>query len=578
MNFELQGLGGVFFDQIWLLPLAVALPIAAFVLLRYAYKRRWERLTRLGTRNVVSRLIPARTLLPPRWRVARLSTAGLLLGIAIAGPRWGTERNVIRSRGIDMVLALDASYSMMATDERPNRLERMKQEVRRMLALSGGDRVGLIAFAGRSYILTPLTVDNGALALFLDNLDPSVVGQAGSSLARSIRQATDLLTLSKGGADKALVLMSDGEAFEDISDVVAEAKRAGEAGISVVTVGFGTTQGSTLPVKSPNGATVTKRDENGQVVVSRYSPDYLKAAADAAHGTFIDAGQTDKAARTRRALSSLRTQALQSLAGENRSPRFQLFLFPALALFLLDTILSERRGRRPRQPAAAETALTTAAILVSLVPLLSACSRFGPGAAQVERGNRAFRAKEYASAASLYREAIDRGDKRPETMYNYGTALLAADSLQSASEALDRLSDDRDPEVRYRALFNLGLAFLKRGLAAPEAERDEPLDAALAAYKKVLLMHSEDMDAKWNYELALRRKKPRFGGGGGGGGQANSGANNPSPQSPMPQPMGGLGQRQAEQLLGSAAREERDVQAKRQKQTRAEPPPGGKDW
>jgi Ca-activated chloride channel family protein len=107
----------------------------------------------------------------------------------------------------------------------------------------------------------------------------------------------------------------------------------------------------------------------------------------------------------------------------------------------------------------------------------------------------------------------------------------------------------------------------------PPQQAAEPLDAALGAYKKVLLLRSDDLDAKWNYELALRKKQQ--GGGGGGGGESNP---NPSPQSEAPRPSGGLGERQAEQLLGSAAREERDVQAKRQRQTRTEPPPGGKDW
>ena len=169
----------------------------------------------------------------------------------------------------------------------------------------------------------------------------------------------------------------------------------------------------------------------------------------------------------------------------------------------------------------------------------------------------------------------DGGDKRPEILYNYGTALLAGDSLQGAAEVLERLTDTTDPELRYRALFNLGLAQLKQGLAAPKEAANEPLDAALAAYKKVLLMRATDLDAKWNYELALRKKQR---GGGGGGGGAGGGQSNSSPQQEKPQPTGGLGQQQADQLLGSAAREERDVQAKKQKQTRVEPPPGGKDW
>jgi len=566
---------GVYFDYPWLLTLAIVLPVLVILLVRYNYRQRAARLARLGSSDVVARLVPPNAMRAPGWRVARLATAAFGVGIAVAGPRWGAERNVVRTSGIDMVLALDASLSMMATDDRPNRLERMKQEVRRLLDQSRGDRTGLIAFAGRSYILTPMTVDGGALALFLDNLDPSVVGQAGSSLARAIRQGSDLLMLSNSGADKALVVMSDGEAFEDVNDVIAEAKHAGDQGISLVTVGFGTTQGSTIPVKNPDGSTTQKRDEGGQIVVTHYTPDFLRAAADAAHGTFIDASRTDKAALVKSALARLRTKARATVSGDSRTPRYQLFLLPAVFLLLLDTILYERRGRRQRRSAASQTAVTAATALVFMVlPFLSGCAGFLPSSSPSDKAARAFHSQNYQQSAALYRSAIDGGDKRPETLYNYGTALLAGDSLQNAIEALERLTDAPDPELRYRALFNLGLAQLKEGLAAPKETAAEPLDAALAAYKKVLLMRSNDLDAKWNYELALRKREH----GGGGGGGSGGGQSNTSPQEEKPQPTGGLGQQQADQLLGSAAREERDVQAKKQKQTRVEPPPGGKDW
>lgn len=555
------------FDYLWLLPLAVILPAAIVWLVSRADRQRRARLTRFGELEIVRRLLPPSAMRSVRWRVARLATAGALVGIAVAGPRWGTEQTIVRSRGIDMVLALDASLSMLAGDDRPSRLARMKQEVRRLRAMSRGDRVGVIAFAGRSYVLSPLTVDAGALDLFLDNLDPSVVGQAGSSLAKAIRQGTDLLLLTKSGADRALVLMSDGEAFEAVEDVVAEARRAGQQNISLVTVGFGSSAGSTIPVKEGNTNTV-KRDENGQVVITRYQPEFLRSAAQAANGTFIDAAESDKATRVRAALASLRRQQRVASAGETKTPRYQWFLLPAVLLIALDTLLAERRGRRPR-PRAAVVEPALAAVL--LFVLLGCARQTGNVAAA-----RAYNAKQYAQAAAAYRRVIDQGDKTGETLYNYGTSLLAADSLAPAAEVLERTAESRDAELRYRSLFNLGLSHLKRGLAAPSQQADEPLDAALAAYKKVLLLRSGDLDAKWNYELALRKKQQSGGGGGGGGsGQAQQ---SPSPQAQAPKPSGGLGERQAEQLLGSAAREERDVQAKRQRQSRVEPPPGGKDW
>ena len=556
----------VSFDQLWLLPLAIILPIAAVLLLLRSYRARQRRLERLGTSSVVGRLVPPSALRTPGWRIARLAVAGLLIGVAVAGPRWGSARSVVRSNGIDMVLALDASLSMLAPDERPNRLERMKEEVRRLRDMSAGDRVGLIAFAGRSYVLSPMTVDAGALDLFLDNLNPTVVGQAGSSLARAIRQGTDLLSLSKSGSDRALVLMSDGEAFEAVDEVVAEAKRAKDMGVSLVTVGFGTTQGSTIPIKE-NGVNTLKKDENGQIVVTKYTPEFLKAAADAAGGTFIEAGATDKAGRVKTALANLRTQARSILGTEDQVLRYQWFLFPGLILLLLDTILSERRGRARWQPAAAKTV----AALIAFA-MLGGCVRI----TQNRDAIGAYHARDYLGAAKAFKGVMDKGDTTGQTMYNFGTALLSADSLGPAAEVLTRLADAKDEELRYRALFNLGLADLEQGLVAKGDAKTERLDAALATYKKVILMRSDDVDAKWNYELALHEKKG--GGGGGGGGQGQSGADAQSNPQPSPQPQGGLGQKQADQILGSAAREERDVQAKKQKQNRVEPPPGGKDW
>src|SRR6476469_2637193 len=191
----------------WLLLLAIVLPVLFVLLLRRSRRQRQARLARLGTLDVVRRLVPAVAFAGSGWRAARLGVAGALAGVALAGPRWGLERTTVKTTGVDMVIAVDASLSMLATDVQPNRLERAKQEIRRLRAISPGDRVGLLAFAGRSYVLSPITVDEGALDLFLDNLDPSVVGQAGSSLASTITQGTSLLSLTKSGADRALVVM-----------------------------------------------------------------------------------------------------------------------------------------------------------------------------------------------------------------------------------------------------------------------------------------------------------------------------------------------------------------------------------
>jgi Ca-activated chloride channel family protein len=551
-------------DVPWALWAAPALALAVALLVLWSYRRRARRLRKLATMELLPRLVPPTSARAPWLRAALLFGAVLCAGIAFAGPRWGTEQTLERASGVDIVLALDASLSMLATDARPNRLERMKEETRRLLALSGGDRVGLLAFAGRSYILTPLTVDRGALELFLDNLDPSVVGQAGSSLSRAIRQGTDLLVATQTTSDRALIIMSDGEAFEPAEEITAAAAHAAEAGVTVIAVGFGTEKGSTIPVRTAQG-TQAKRDENGQIVTTRYTPELLKDAVTAAHGVFIDAAATDKAARIRGALAMLRRQARETESENARRARFQLFLIPALLLVLLDSVLSTRRGRRRSAPAAATaTALALALLLV-------------PAALHAETGDtgdKLYQAGRYPEAAAAYQREIQEHADSPRLEYNLGTALMQAGQLEDAVAALERAATTATSEdLRYGALYNLGLCYLRQARDAKSGEATNAYASSAEAYKRALQLRPGEVAAKWNYELASQEKS-----------KSSSGGANQQPQNQQQQQQdkqrqpGSLDKRQAEQLLSSAQREERDVQAKKQRENQPERPPVGKDW
>ena len=404
----------------WALPLAIVLPVLTAWLVAWGIRARRGRLARLGTPSMIARLAPSITHQRTWSGATRAALATLLLGLALAGPRWGVEQNVVKQQGVDVVLALDASLSMLATDEKPSRLQAMKQDINRLRDLSPGDRFALLAFAGRSYILTPLTVDNSALDLFLQNLDPSIVGQGGSSLASALRQATNLLALNKSQGDKAIILMSDGEGFDNPDEVLNEARRARQMGFTIITVGFGTPEGSTIPIVE-NRVVTQKRDENGNIVVTHYDPALLKSIADEAKGVFVDARTPDKAGQIRAALNSLHANPRSVVSGENLGVQFQWFVLGALFLLILDTFLQTHRRRR-RAVAAAATTATMLMVMTSCRP--------------VER------------------------DKPAIAFYNAGTTLLLRDSLVPAVPPLTRASDSKDPEVRHHARFNLGLDYL----------------------------------------------------------------------------------------------------------------------
>ena len=552
----------VIFDLPWVLLAAFVLPLLVW-LLRLLRSRAWTaRLGRLAEPSALLRLVRGNRSMS-RSRTVRLTAVMLLSGVALAGPRWGLAKGPSSARGIDIAIALDASLSMMATDERPSRMERMKQEVRRLRAMSRADRVALMAFAGRSYILTPLTSDDGAIELFLDNLDPSVVGQAGSSIAKTIRQGTDLLLASDGGADRALVIMSDGEAFEPTEDVVTAAREAGAQGISIVTVGFGTEKGSTIPIREGN-ATTQKRDADGKIVVTKYNPDLLRSAAEAANGTFVAADASDKATRIRAALRSLRTARRAVDSREDHVPRFLWALVPALLILLYDTWAMQRFARRRPlfERSLPPSVARSLAVLALTIGGVGGCSRPPDPSVMFENGD-------IFGAIAAYRSMMVEGDTTALTRYDLGTALIGADSLVEAVDLLEGVRRSADGELRMRARYNAGLAQLEIGLRSEKAQASPYFAAARLAYRALLEDRAIDMDAKWNYELALRDEPPNSGGGGGSGNSQNE------PQD-EPQPQGSLDQRQAEALLNSAAREERDVQGRKQNQGKV--PPVGKDW
>ena len=306
--------------------------------------------------------------------------------------------------------------------------------------------------------------------------------------------------------------------------------------MTLIAVGFGTEQGSTIPVHTAQGISA-KRDEDGHIVTTRYTPEMLQAAATAAHGVFIDARATDKAVRIRAALASLRRQARSTESESMHRARFQLFLIPALLLVLLDSMLASRRGRRRASAAASATAL-------------ACCLLFVPSALRAETGDTAdqlFKSGHFPEAAAAYQREIQEHADSPRLEYNLGTALLQAGQLDDAVAALERAATTAaTPDLRYSALYNLGLAYLQ--------------------------LRPQEVAAKWNYELATTQKSHSSGGGG------QSQPPQQSQQQQQPRPSNGLDKRQAEQLLSSAQREERDVQARKQRENQPERPPAGKDW
>src|SRR5258705_3177325 len=202
-----------------------------------------------------------------RFGSGSLGLAAGLAAVALAGPRWGEEKIVTETRGLNLVIAMDVSRSMLAEDASGSRLNRALREARRLVQDLDGDRLGLVAFAGTSYILSPLSVDGPALTLYLDALDPDVASEGGTSLAPALAQGAELLRASPEIADRVLVVFTDGEGHDSLASAAREGRRLGRPGLHLILAAAGGGAPVRIPVRDERGTLVAwQRDADGNVI------------------------------------------------------------------------------------------------------------------------------------------------------------------------------------------------------------------------------------------------------------------------------------------------------------------------
>ncbi len=537
------------FETPLLLALAPVIALAFGAVAWFARRRR-VRLADAWSRGLGR---TARGRLRRSWVVVAL--AALLAGVALAGPRAGRARITTETQALNLVLAVDISRSMLAEDARPNRLQRAVRESRRLVQDLEGDRLGLIAFAGRSYILTPLTVDGGAVRMHLDGLDPDLASEGGSSLAAVFQQGAQLLAAGGDGADRVLVVFTDGEAHDSLPDVVAAAEGLRTRGVRLVLVAEGGSSPARIPIRDSLGNLIEyKTDAEGQPIRTQRRDDILRAAAEAAEGTIVPAELPDQAGAVEKLVSALKRSPTSETRLSDLVPRAWIPVLVATAVLLALTFAS---------PGPALIALAG----VTLAGSALRAQRPAPG-------DRALAEGDAVAAAEAYLAQAGSGEARDTAFYNAGTAAVRADRWDVARGALAEAAKSPDPGLRYRALYNLGTTALLEA-ARDTANAETLLAQAESQLRAALLLQPSSARAKWNLELTLRRKPPSGGGGGGGGGGGSS-AQQPEPSRPNPAPQG-VSQAEAEQILNSMEREERATRSEQQRRYHGSA--GGiKDW
>ncbi|PYJ89336.1 MAG: hypothetical protein DME70_02280 [Verrucomicrobia bacterium] len=454
---------------------------------------------------VSDRLLPnlARTVNRRRrkFRFA-LTLLGVCLAImALAKPRWGYTYQDVKRKGLDLILAADTSRSMLSNDVAPSRLQRVKLAAQDLLNELQGDRVGLVAFAGRAFLQAPLTIDYDAAVEAINDLDTNTIPEGGTNISAAIDLAVQTYGKSAIG-NRALIIFTDGEELS--GDATKTAKAAADAGVRIFTVGVGTPEGSLIPITGEGGATGFVKDSNGQVVKSKLDEKRLKEIAETTGGFYI---HLEDGPRTMKQLFDEGLAKMQ--AGEiderlSRQPieRYQWPLGAALLVFSAAFLLRERK-REPARIALSlvETrrALATAAVLMMLA---GSCLAAAPGLD-------AYRNDNYSEAYQQFERTLQEHPNthaKDRIEFDAGTAAYKLGDYNKALEWFSRSLLSKDKSLQEKSHFNIGRTLEER---ADKAETNEKalgeLYNAQSHYEEALRLDPNDDRAKENLEEVKKK-------------------------------------------------------------------------
>jgi len=330
------------FSNPWLLHFLWFVPLTALLLIISARRKR-RAMERFADPHLLGRLTGETNRARAILRSACLLAGLLLLILALAGPRWGSHYQEVAQKGVDIMIALDVSRSMLVQDVEPNRLERAKREISDFIRVVQGDRAGLTAFAGAAYTQCPLTLDYGALTMFLTALAPDMAPTQGTDLAAAIETAASSFDAA-AGTDKVILLITDGEDNEGRG--LKAAREAAKKGIKIFVFGIGDPSGGPVPEADGGGF---KKDKEGRLLLSKLNEEGLKEIAAATGGVYVRsmAGDLDLDILYFEGIKQ-RTEAAELKAGKIKvyEERFPLFVLTAWTMLLLEGLIRER-GRGP---------------------------------------------------------------------------------------------------------------------------------------------------------------------------------------------------------------------------------------
>ena len=324
--------------------LLILLPLL-IVFYWFVFRMKKKAKERFGNLALIEKLSLSFSPKKQRRKVDLMLLGVLFLLFSLARPQVGTKLTLMKREGVDIVIAMDVSLSMMAEDIKPNRLEKAKQEVNGLISRMRGDRVGLVAFAGISFIQCPLTLDYSAAKMFLNIIDINLIPQPGTAIGDAIRTSIQAFN-QKERKYKVLILLTDGEDHD--SDPLGAAEEASKEGIRIYTIGIGSVRGEPIPIKDNRGqVTGFKKDKGGSVVVSRLDEVTLQKVALTTGGKYYHATSGEmELDKIYDEISKMEKKELEGKLLTQYEDRYQYFLLISVILLCVEFLLSERRSKK----------------------------------------------------------------------------------------------------------------------------------------------------------------------------------------------------------------------------------------
>jgi len=457
----------------------------------YLLALHWKKKTisKIGDERLVKELIKNYSPRKFALKFVFIVTAFGLGVVALANLRSSKGSEKVNRNGIDVMIALDVSKSMLAQDIKPTRLERAKQVIGKLIDKLNNDRIGIVVFAGRAYLQMPLTGDHAAAKMYLNAATTDVVPTQGTVIGDALKMCGASFS-TKEKKYKSVVLISDGEDHDEAA--TGTASQMANDGISINTIGIGSPEGTTLfdPVTNE-----VKKDNDGNTVISKLNEEELKDIAANGGGIYQLFTSTDEVINKLEAqLNSMDQRTVTEDSLVNYKSFFQWFLLAALFFLVAEFFLSEN-VKLPSLKKIPGPKAVTISLLLCLFSLFSYSQKDN---ALIKKGNEAYTKQEYEKAVSQYQKVIEKSPSNEVAQFNLGNALFKSNKPDDAVSAFDNaVTQSKNKDNRSQAYYNKGVV----------QQNNKKLPECIASYKNALKLNPADEDARQNLQKALLQLK-----------------------------------------------------------------------